>query len=134
MDLLRGLLDLPQRHPVAFPHYDADLGVTWSDEVTLDGDHANSAPKRGGLLALIHGGSGVSNTVLHVEACSDLRARISELVASRCASLPAVGWLMEGGRLWFRYAVLDDPEVREVAHLQAMRRREDAERHARLGI
>jgi CBS domain-containing protein len=134
LDLARALLGLPVRHPDVFPRWDAALGVSWSDDRTLDGARAASVPPLGGLLALGHGGAGHPETTVTIEACDDLRARAAELVATRLAELPSLAWLLEGGRLRFRYAVVADAFARREAARRAVERIHDDERRARLGI
>ncbi len=134
LDALAALIGMPARHPPMFPHYDAEVGVTWSDDQPLDRAHASAAPSGAGVIALVHGGAGLPERVVWAGACDDLRRFVDELVASGAASLGELQWLFEHGRLRFRWAAVADPADRERAAARAVERMRDDERRARLGI
>jgi len=134
MDALAALVGLPARHPPTFPHWDASLGLTWSDDQPLDGEHAAAAPSAAGVLALAQGGAGVVERMLWVEATDDLRRRLDEILASGAREAPQLAWLLEQGRLRFRFAEVADRAERERAAARVAERIRDQQRRDRNGI
>ncbi len=108
LDVIRGLIGMPKRHPAVFPHYDKVTGVSWTDDVALDYAHVENAPDRSGVLALVHGGVGVTERVVWAEMSNDVRARLGEMLSVPEEQPPALrGWL-EKKSLRFRAARLGD--------------------------
>jgi hypothetical protein len=81
LDLLRGLLGMPARHPAAFPHWDTETQVRWTDEWLLDEHACAQAPRAAGVLVLISGAAGQPDAIVWAEECADVRARVSDLVS-----------------------------------------------------
>jgi hypothetical protein len=84
LDVLRALLDMPVRHPDAFPHWDEATAVSWTDDWPLEPEACVRAPDGPGVIALLTGHRGEVDTVVWAEACANVRARAREL-----AGLPA---------------------------------------------
>ena len=82
LDVIRGLLGIPSRHPVTFPHYDVETGMVWTDDHPLDPEHVEAAPDGPGLLVLISGGAGKPETVIGGEAADNVRDRLLEVLTS----------------------------------------------------
>jgi CBS domain-containing protein len=102
LNLVRGLLGLPARHPESFPHYDRRTGVRWTDDTELMLDRVEAAPEGPGVFALIHGGPGVPERLIWAESADDVRARLIDILTTRPD--PALAfWLQQGG-LRFRAA------------------------------
>jgi len=112
LDVVRALLGVPIRHPAAFPHYDAATGLIWSDPATLEVDAAGQVADGPGLLTLITGGALVPERLIWAEQCSDLRARLLELLVDPRARPPGVGAWLEAGALRFRVASCAQAEDR----------------------
>jgi hypothetical protein len=72
------------------------------------------------VLALIHGGAGLPETVVWVEACADLRARLLDLLTDGVRQLPELQRWREHGHLRFRCAPAADPAVRARALERAL--------------
>lgn len=114
-DIVKALLGLPVGHPAAFPHYDRHTGLVWSDDVLLSPDAAEVAPAGPGLLALVQGGAGSRETVVWVESCEDVRARVYELLEAPSDEPPYLATILARYRLRFRAASVPDVETRRVA-------------------
>jgi CBS domain-containing protein len=121
LDLVQALVGLPVVHPSSFPHYDRETGLSWSDDVVLDEEHAARAAPGPGILVLRAGGTGVPETDIWVEPVQDVRARVDDLLG-----LPqddrGLARLLEAyhGRLRFRSAWV--PNLAKRRHLAEMLR------------
>lgn len=82
LDVVRGLLGLPARHPDTFPHYDAVACVSWTNDLPLRVEALAHAPDGPGLLRLIRTRVGVRDRVFLSEATPNVRARVQELLQS----------------------------------------------------
>lgn len=123
LDVVRGLLGIPTSHPAGFPHYDEVTDVTWSDDRTLAADQVEAAPDGAGVIALIHGGRELHETVVWAEPTNDIRTRLVDLLSEPLATPQLAGWL-ERGELRFRATPLGDPSERmRVAELLMTRAR-----------
>lgn len=91
LDLLRASLDVPPRHPAAFPHLDA-AGVSWSDPFELTLDALEAAPDGQGLFVLFHDEVGKVSLPVWAESSHNVRTRLTELVGAPRAQDP---WLRE---------------------------------------
>ena len=112
LDLLRGLLGMPSRHPPAFPHWDDETQACWTDEWELDEHGCVQAPPGAGILVLISGEPGQRDAVVWAEDCADVRARAVELVSRPSAQeQPLTNCLARPG-LRARAAVVDDAASR----------------------
>jgi CBS domain-containing protein len=101
LDVIRGLLGMPSRHPGTFPHYDVETGLVWTDDHPLDHAHVEAAPDGPGVLLLIRGGAGKPETVIWGEAADNVRERLLEHLVERNP---------DGGEIRFRAAQSEDPE------------------------
>lgn len=108
LDVLRGLLGVPARHPAAFPHFDKQLGVSWSDDVLLAGDRIGSAPEGAGVIVLVRGGRGATEAPVWAEGCERIRTRLEELLSIPQGDTPALAALLSHGKLRYRTASVPD--------------------------
>lgn len=81
LDVIRGLLGIPARHPASFPHFDKAFGITWSDDTMLELERFDVAPDGPGILVLISGGKGQPERIVWTEAPHNVRTRLHELVS-----------------------------------------------------
>ncbi|MBI2395219.1 MAG: CBS domain-containing protein [Deltaproteobacteria bacterium] len=81
LDLLRGMTGVPSAHPASFPHLDLATGMTWTDDLPFDLEHAELAPAGSGVIVLIRGGVGVPERRVWAESCDDVRARLTAMMA-----------------------------------------------------
>jgi CBS domain protein len=113
LDLLRGVLGMPTRHPNAFPHWDEATQVSWSDDWPLDEQGCASAPDAPGFVLVVRGGPGERDSVIWTEPCSSIRARATELVSKPSARpAPLASYPSQSG-LRFRAAVVFDELARQ---------------------
>ena len=115
LDVLRGLLGLPITHPAAFPHFDAETRLTWTDDVPLDLGHLDIAPDGPGLLQLVHGGAGLPERVVWVESCENVYTRLTDMLVEPQRDTPILAWWLAQKPLWFRAAAAADPVARRQA-------------------
>lgn len=115
LDVLRGLLGLPVRHPAAFPHRDA-AGVSWTDPLLLDLEHAGGAPDGPGLLVLVYGEARRPEVPVWAEACANVRTRLHALIAGAPGD-PILARILarDGQRIRFQAAAIGDPAERAAA-------------------
>jgi len=116
LDLLRAVLELPPRHPAAFPHQDA-AGVQWTDPFELELERTSAAPAGPGLLVLLYDAPGRSTRPVWAEASRDVRRRLHELLA---APHEQDAWLRgilehDTAHLRVRTAAVLDPVSRDTA-------------------
>lgn len=115
VDVVRGLLGLPARHPDAFPHYDRATGLSWTDDAQLDHEHVEVAPDGPGVLVLVHGGKQTRDRMVWAEGVNNVRTRVAELLSVPQSDSPLLARALELGGLRFRAALTRDPEVRQRA-------------------
>ncbi len=113
VDLLRGLLGVPARHPAAFPHVDRDLNVSWTDDDVLDPEHLSCAPEGAGVIVLSRGGRGATEGPVWVEACVRVHTRLEELLSIPQSDTPALAAVLKHGHLRFRAAAVADAAHRD---------------------
>jgi len=113
LDLLRGLLGMPTRHPIAFPHWDEATQVSWSDDWSLDEQGCASAPDAPGFVLVVRGGPGERDSVVWTEPCSSIRARATELVSEPSTWPPPLAAHLSRSGLRFRAAVVFDELARQ---------------------
>jgi tRNA isopentenyl-2-thiomethyl-A-37 hydroxylase MiaE len=111
LDVMRGLFGLPARHPDAFTHWDPNTGTAWTHDWPLDDEHATHAPDAPGVLALVQDRLGAPLAVEWVEACDNLRERVSALSHGSCSR--EVADLLHRGDVCFRAAEVHDEVDRE---------------------
>ena len=113
VDLVRALLDMPPRHPAAFPHLDSN-GLSWTDPVELDLDHANAAPDGPGLFVLIHDEKNRPALPVWAESSPNVRTRIHQLIGMPQTDHPWLARVLEksASHLRFRAASVGDGQRR----------------------
>ena len=113
LDVLRAMLGIPAHHPAAFPHWNAAMQSSWTDEWPLDGEHVAQAPDGAGVLVLVRGLVGETDAVVWVEACSSVRQRVAALTALGPSEEPALASLLGRCDLRFRAAAVPNDADRE---------------------
>jgi hypothetical protein len=116
IDVVRGLVGMPARHPAVFPHYDERTHMAWTDDTELDFGRIEVAPDGPGVVALIHGGAGRHERVVWAEATQNVRTRLIDMLSSPQDRYPALQRWLDIGNLRFRAASqIDAVERRRVA-------------------
>ncbi len=113
VDVLRGLLGIPARHPAGFPHFDGELGVSWTDDTVLALENLDEAPEGAGVIVLVRGGRGLVETPVWAEASLRVRTRLEELLSIPQDDAPALAAILARGGLRFRSASVPDAARRE---------------------
>jgi CBS domain-containing protein len=113
VDVLRGLLGIPARHPAGFPHFDGELGVSWTDDTVLAPGNLDEAPEGPGVIVLVRGGRGIVETPVWAEASLHVRTRLEELLSIPQDDAPALAAILARGSLRFRAASVPDAARRE---------------------
>jgi CBS domain-containing protein len=113
VDVLRGLLGIPARHPAGFPHFDSELGVSWTDDAVLALENLGEAPEGAGVIVLVRGGRGLLETPVWAEASLRVRTRLEELLSIPQEDTPALAAMLARGGLRFRTASVIDGARRE---------------------
>ena len=121
LDLLRALLDLPARHPAAFPHWDPSTRASWTDDRPLDAENSRQAPDTPGVLLLVTSRRGERDAIVWVEACTSVRARVLAYASRSTQQEPALTRALALDGLRFRASHVEDPATRDaiVGHLQS---------------
>jgi CBS domain-containing protein len=112
LDLLRGLLGMPARHPATFPHWDEETQVCWTDEWMLSENECAQAPSAAGVLVLISGESGQRDTIVWAEDCANVRERLSDLFSRPTEQEPALANCLGRSTLRARAAAVSDEASR----------------------
>jgi len=111
LDVVRALMGHPVVHPAAFPHRDEETGLVWSDDMPLTETKLDRVPDGPGVLVLLYGGAFVPERIVWTESCSNLRARLKEMLwVPQERALAA--WL-DRRPLRFRAACLADASERQ---------------------
>ena len=113
LDLLRALLELPARHPAAFPHWDPSTRTSWTDDWPLEAENARHAPDASGVLLLVTSRRGQRDAIVWVEACSNVRARVLAYASRSTHQEPALTRVLALDGLRFRASHVDDPATRD---------------------
>lgn len=113
LDVVRGLLGMPAVHLATSPHYDAQTGVSWTDDRVLSLDRAEAAPDGPGVLALVRGGAGVEEAVVWVESANNVRRRLIDILSLPDRQSVQLRKVLALRDLRFRAADVDDPSQRE---------------------
>jgi CBS domain-containing protein len=110
IDIVRGLLGLPVRHPDAFPHIEPSTGVVWSDDFALDGQHLGAAPTGPGLIVLSYGRFGSTDVPVWIGETAAVRRRLEDMLTSPAHEDPVLHhWLRDQiDHLRFRACHIDD--------------------------
>lgn len=133
LDVVRALVGAPVSHPDAFPHYDPESRLVWTDPVVLDLQVPSAVPMAPGLLVLLRGARGVSERVVWAEVASDLKARVADIVSNPAKHIPQLLHLHEQGELRFRVAPSADIGGQMAALRAVLYRARDQRRHAGRG-
>jgi len=112
LDLLRGILGMPARHPASFPHWDEATSASWTDDWTLEPENVDHAPDGPGVLVLVRGGAGERDEIVWVESCVNTRARVLELTQLPMQQEPALTLLLALRGLTYRAAAVSSDEAR----------------------
>lgn len=108
IDVIRGLLGRPARHPQRFPNLDPETEVSWSDLAPLHEPAIRRGAWRGpGVLVVFHGDADVPERLILAEAADDIQARLLELLSPDDPSLNT--WWADG-RLRFQFASIQDAD------------------------
>jgi len=121
LDILRALVGIPAHHPPAFPHWDAGTHSSWTDEWTLDAEHASVSPDAAGVIVLVRGLVGETDAVVWVEACANVRHRLTAMTCPVPSVEPELARLLDRHTLRFRAAVVrhEGDRVRMASGLQS---------------
>jgi hypothetical protein len=106
LDILRALVGIPAHHPAAFPHWDARTRSPWTDEWPLDDGHAAASPDAAGVIVLVRGLVGETDAIVWVEACANVRDRLTAMTCPAPSVEPELARLLERHALRFRAAVV----------------------------
>ena len=105
LDVIRGLLGRPVPHPDAFPHYDPELGLTWSSETALElAAVTDVAPDGPGLFVLVRGVAGAPDRIVWSEATPNVKSRLVDILSIPRSAPPHVQGWVDRGELRFRSA------------------------------
>lgn len=107
LDVVRGLIGRPRRHPDGFPRYDPRSGLAWSNPAVLDMAAAEQAPATPGVVRLLRGGAGEREVPVWAEVTGDVRAWLVDIAHN--GTLPAeLVAIRERGNLRFQLATLPE--------------------------
>lgn len=115
LDVVKALVGAPVSHPPAFPHYDRETGLVWSDDTVLRLESADTAPDGPGVLALVVGGAGRREIVAWAEACENVRTRVYELLSAPQDDKPVLAGILREKDVRFRTASVPDYKKRNEA-------------------
>lgn len=105
LDVIRGLLGRAVPHPDAFPHYDPELGLTWSSETALElAAVTDVAPDGPGLFVLVRGVAGAPDRIVWSEATPNVKTRLIDILSIPRSAPPHVQTWVDRGELRFRAA------------------------------
>jgi hypothetical protein len=113
LDVLRAFLGVPPHHPSAFPHWDPSTGVTWTDDWQLTEANLAHAPEEPGVLVLVSERARTRDTIVWVEACTNLRAELSRLVRRERVDTPELARALTSDGLCFRTATVREDARRD---------------------
>jgi hypothetical protein len=113
LDLLRALLDLPARHPAAFPHWDPSTCTSWTDDRPLDAENARHAPDASGVLLLVISRRAGRDAIVWVETCPNVRAQVLAYASHLTHQEPALTRVLALEGLRFRASHVEDPATRD---------------------
>ena len=122
LDVVRGLVGVPARHPDVFPHFDRETGVAWTPDFLLTLNQVESAPDGPGVIVLRHGEVGLPDVVVWAEATSALRSRLLDIVSLPQREQPALQRWIDRGNLRFRAALVAEGSQREAIAAGIMER------------
>jgi CBS domain-containing protein len=111
VDVLRAIIGRPVHHPSAFPHFDEEAEVVWTDDQPWEEAALRGAPAAPGVFALVVDAPGVARRVVWVEEVADLQARLVETLYVPQEDVELAQWLAYRA-LQFRVALVGDPTQR----------------------
>jgi CBS domain-containing protein len=121
LDVVAALLGMPVGHPAAFPHFDRSTGTTWTDEAELTLEGVEVAPAGPGVFVLIEGNPLHPDWILWMEASSNVRTRLYELLSAPQDDVVLARIVEHPDKVRFRAAaVMDEGERRRI--LEQLRR------------
>jgi len=126
IDVMRGLLGVPAVHPRAFPHFDRELGLTWTDDIALQADSVDAAPDGPGILLLLEGGKGRTERIVWGEAAHNLRTRLLDIASFPQVRMPPLAAIVARPDVRFRAASTPDFEEASRLLMIALNRRSGA--------
>lgn len=112
LDIIRGLVGLPSRHPMSFPHYDSRTGAVWSDPEFLDLEHVEAAPMAPGVFIILDGGANRPERVVWGEASENVRQRLIDYLSNPAFRPSTMTSWWGGTNLRFKSARSQDPDDR----------------------
>src|SRR5260370_19260756 len=118
LDVISALLGMPVVHPAAFPHFDRSTGITWTDEAELTLEGVEVAPNGPGVFVLIEGNPLHPDWILWMEASSNVRNRLYELLSAPQDDAVLARIVEHPGKVRFRAAGAMDEGERRLALAQ----------------
>lgn len=115
LDLLRGIIGAPARHPDSFAHWDKETGAAFSNDRPLDPDHIGGTPHAAGLVVIVRGGAGRPERVVWAETTLDIKHWLFVYFDASEGLCLSADLSAGGAALRYRYAQIDDWRVREEA-------------------
>src|SRR5437868_1086668 len=115
LDIISALLGIPIVHPAAFPHFDRSTGISWTDEAELTLEGVEVAPDGPGVFVLIEGDPLHPDWILWMEASSNVRTRLYELLSAPQDDAVLARIVEHPSKVRFRAAAaMDEAERRRV--------------------
>ena len=113
LDVIRGLIGMPAKHPGSFPHYDHETGLVWTDDEMLDLDHLEVAPDGPGIFVLSRGRAGTRDVAIWAEDSENVRTRLTEILSTTTPEPAALAQALAHGSVRFRAAPVSDAATRQ---------------------
>lgn len=113
LDLLRGIIGAPARHPDSFVHWDEESGAAFSNDLPLDAEHVGDTPHEKGLVVIVRGGAGRPERVVWAETTLDVKRWLMSYLEGEDLPELRPHLAKSGDLLRFRYAQIDDWRRRE---------------------
>jgi hypothetical protein len=113
LDVLRAIMRLPARHPLAFPHWDEQTHTSWTDDWPLQEECASHAPDEAGVLVLVRPDPRDTDAAVWVEECLNVRHRVEDLADPSCTCDATLACILHRGDVRFRAAAVHDVAERQ---------------------